>query len=69
MRGATNAILSLSKNDLKNGVATHSSGNHAGALALAAKSLGVLSYIAMPDNAPEVKIAAVKEYGGNITFC
>ena len=69
MRGATNAILSLSKDELLNGVATHSSGNHAGALALAAKSIGVSSYIAMPDNAPKVKIAAVKEYGGNITFC
>ena len=69
MRGATNAILSLSHEDLQNGVATHSSGNHAGALALAAKSSGVPSYIAMPENAPEVKIAAVKEYGGTITFC
>jgi threonine dehydratase len=69
MRGATNAILSLKHEKLKNGVATHSSGNHAGALALAAKSLGVPSYIAMPENAPEVKILAVKEYGGNITFC
>ncbi|MDA3859737.1 MAG: pyridoxal-phosphate dependent enzyme [Melioribacteraceae bacterium] len=69
MRGATNAILSLSEDELKNGVATHSSGNHAGALALAANKLGVPSYIAMPENAPEVKINAVKGYGGNVTFC
>lgn len=69
MRGATNAILSLSNNELNNGVATHSSGNHAGALALAANKLNVPSYLAMPENAPEVKIKAVKGYGGNITFC
>ncbi len=69
MRGATNALLSLSKDELKNGVATHSSGNHAGALALAANTLSVQSYIAMPNNAPSIKIEAVKSYGGNITFC
>jgi threonine dehydratase len=69
IRGATNAILSLNNEELKNGVATHSSGNHAGALALAAQKLGVASYIAMPKTAPEIKIKAVKSYGGNITFC
>lgn len=69
MRGATNAILSLSSNELQNGVATHSSGNHAGALALAARTLNVPSYIAMPENAPQIKINAVKGYGGNVTFC
>jgi len=69
MRGATNAILSLDNAELANGVATHSSGNHAGALALAAQKLGVPSYIAMPTTAPHVKIEAVKSYGGNITFC
>ncbi len=69
MRGATNAILSLSKTELQNGVATHSSGNHAGALALAANKLNVPAYIAMPNNAPKIKIEAVKSYGGNITFC
>ena len=68
MRGATNAILSLSKAELKNGVATHSSGNHAGALALAANKLNVPAYIAMPNNAPKIKIEAVKSYSGNITF-
>ncbi len=69
MRGATNAILSLDNSELVNGVATHSSGNHAGALALAAQKLGVPSYIAMPNTAPKIKIKAVKNYDGNITFC
>jgi len=69
MRGATNAILSLNNSELLNGVATHSSGNHAGALALAAQKLGVPSYIAMPNNAPKIKIKAVQSYEGNITFC
>ncbi len=69
MRGATNAVLSLSEKELKNGVATHSSGNHAGALALAAKTLKIPSYIAMPENAPQIKVNAVKSYGGIVTFC
>ncbi len=69
MRGATNAILSLSENELSKGVATHSSGNHAGALALAAQTLNISAYIAMPSNAPEIKIKAVEGYGGKITFC
>jgi len=69
MRGATNAILSLKNTELKNGVATHSSGNHAGALALAAQKLGVPAYIAMPRTAPKVKVKAVQSYGGIITFC
>ncbi|VAX21557.1 Serine racemase @ L-serine dehydratase, (PLP)-dependent @ D-serine ammonia-lyase [hydrothermal vent metagenome] len=69
MRGATNAILSLSKKELSKGVATHSSGNHAGALALAAQSLNTTAYIAMPNTAPEIKIKAVESYGGKITFC
>ena len=68
-RGATNAILMLEKEKLKLGVATHSSGNHAAALALAASKQGVPSYIVMPENAPDVKIKAVKSYGAEITFC
>ena len=68
-RGATNAILSLSKEELKNGVATHSSGNHAAAFALAAKNVGTDAYIVMPNNAPKIKKDAVKDYGGIITFC
>ncbi len=67
MRGATNAILQLSDADRANGVVTHSSGNMAQAVALAAKSLGVPAYIVMPENAPKVKKAAVAGYGGQIT--
>ena len=52
-----------------NAVATHSSGNHAGALALAAKQNGLDCYVVMPSNSPEIKINAVKEYGASITFC
>ncbi|NOX18137.1 MAG: pyridoxal-phosphate dependent enzyme [Chlorobi bacterium] len=68
-RGATNAILSLPKEELSRGVATHSSGNHAAALSLAAIMNGVPAYIVMPKTAPKIKIDAVKEYGGIITFC
>ena len=69
MRGATNAILSLPDEKLNKGVATHSSGNHAGALALAAKLLNTKCYIAMPNTAPGIKRKAVESYGGIITFC
>jgi len=69
MRGASNAVISLGEDELKKGVATHSSGNHAQALALAAKMAGAKAYIVMPENAPEVKVAAVKGYGAEITFC
>ncbi len=67
MRGATNAILQLSKTQKEAGVVTHSSGNFAQALSLAAKNLGVKAYIVMPENAPQVKKEAVKGYGGIIT--
>jgi threonine dehydratase len=69
MRGATNAILQLSEDKSKKGVVTHSSGNFAQALALAAKSLGVKAYIVMPSNAPQVKIDAVKGYDGEVIIC
>ena len=69
MRGATNAILQLSEKDRKKGVVTHSSGNFAQAVALAAKSLGVSATIVMPSNAPAVKIDAVKGYGGKVVLC
>lgn len=69
MRGATNAILNLSKDQQHKGVVTHSSGNFAQALALAAKNLGIKAYIVMPSNAPLVKKNAVKSYGGIITEC
>ncbi len=68
-RGAMNASLSLENHELKAGVATHSSGNHAQALARAALLLGVKAYIVMPKTAPAAKVAAVKEYQGEITFC
>jgi threonine dehydratase len=68
-RGASNAVFSLTKTDAQMGVCTHSSGNHAQALALAAKIRGIDAHIVMPENSPKVKIEAVMEYGGKITFC
>ncbi|MBN2614953.1 MAG: pyridoxal-phosphate dependent enzyme [Bacteroidales bacterium] len=68
-RGAVNAVFSLSKEEIKKGVATHSSGNHAQALARAAQLRQIPAYIVMPENAPKVKVEAVKGYGGLITFC
>jgi len=69
MRGAANAILNLSKEQQQRGVVTHSSGNFAQAVSLSAKSVGIPAYIVMPSTAPEVKKAAVKGYGGQITIC
>ncbi|MBI9034776.1 MAG: pyridoxal-phosphate dependent enzyme [Bacteroidales bacterium] len=69
MRGAMNAILSLSQEQLSKGVATHSSGNFAQALSLAAKEMNVKAYIVMPNNAPAIKTAAVKGYGGRVIEC
>ncbi|MEM7038350.1 MAG: pyridoxal-phosphate dependent enzyme [Bacteroidota bacterium] len=69
IRGATNAILQIPKADLAKGVCTHSSGNHAQAVALAGRQQGAPAYIVMPENAPEVKKAAVAGYGAEITFC
>jgi threonine dehydratase len=68
-RGATNAVLQLPEKARKNGVITHSSGNHAAAVTLAAVTNGIKAYIVMPDNAPVVKKNAVAGYGANITFC
>jgi threonine dehydratase len=68
-RGACNAVYSLSDEEAVRGVVTHSSGNHAQALALAAKLRGIPAHIVMPDNAPQVKKDAVAGYGGQITFC
>ncbi|OFY19974.1 MAG: serine dehydratase [Bacteroidetes bacterium GWF2_33_38] len=68
-RGATHAILTLSEDEKRNGVATHSSGNHAAALALAARMNGIKAYIVMPNNSPEVKKKAVAGYGAEITYC
>jgi len=69
MRGATNAIMQLTETQKKAGVVTHSSGNFAQALTLAAKSLGVPAYIVMPESAPKVKKEAVRGYGGMIIEC
>lgn len=69
MRGATNAILQLSEIEKEFGVATHSSGNFAQALALAAKVQGIKAYIVMPSNAPDIKKTAVKAYGGEVIEC
>lgn len=69
MRGAANAVFSLKPEERQKGVATHSSGNHAQALALAARLAGIPAYIVMPKTAPKVKVAAVKDYGAEIIFC
>lgn len=68
-RGASNAVLKLSEAEAARGVVTHSSGNHAQALALAARVRGVPAYIVMPKTAPAVKRAAVEGYGGQVTQC
>ncbi len=68
-RGATNAVLQLADAQKKKGVIAHSSGNHAQALALAAKMQGVKAHIVMPSNAPKVKLEAVAGYDAQITFC
>jgi threonine dehydratase len=69
IRGATNAIFSLSDAEAKRGIVTQSSGNHGAAVACAAASRGVSAWIVMPKNAPPVKIRAIEAYGGKITFC
>ena len=68
-RGASNAVFSLTDEEAVRGVCTHSSGNHAQALALAARMRGIPAHIVMPNNAPSVKKNAVAGYGGLITFC
>lgn len=68
-RGACNAVFSLSEAEAARGVVAHSSGNHAQALALAARLRGIPAYIVMPSNAPAVKKAGVEGYGGRITLC
>jgi threonine dehydratase len=68
-RGATNALLQLSPEAQAKGVTTHSSGNHAQALALAARERGLRAWIVMPENAPAVKRAAVEGYGATVIAC
>jgi len=69
IRGATNAIFSLSDEEARRGVVTHSSGNHAAAVACAAAWRGIPAWIVMPKNSPAVKCRAVEAYGGKITYC
>ena len=69
IRGATNAVQVLSDEVASRGVATHSSGNHAAALALAALTRNISAHIVMPENSPQVKKDAVAGYGAEITFC
>jgi threonine dehydratase len=69
IRGAANAVFSLSEAEAARGVVTHSSGNHGAALALAAQLRGIRAWVVMPRNAPKAKIRAVEAYGGEITFC
>jgi threonine dehydratase len=68
-RGATNAVLCLSDDDARRGVAAHSSGNHAAALALAASRRGISATLVMPDNAPRIKHDAVLRFGGRVVLC
>jgi threonine dehydratase len=68
-RGATNAVFSLADSDAQRGVLTHSSGNHGGALALAAQLRGIGATIIVPRNAPPVKMAAIRSYGARIIEC
>ena len=68
-RGATNAVMSLEKKLLQRGVATHSSGNHAQALAWAASLVNTKAYIVMPSDSSKIKMAAVKDYGAEISLC
>jgi len=69
IRGATNAVFSLSDAEARRGVVTHSSGNHAAALSHAARSRGIPAWIVMPSNSPMAKRKAVERYGGQITLC
>lgn len=68
-RGAINSLLMLDDEQRERGVVTHSSGNHAGALALAAQTMGCPAYIVVPDGAPQCKLDAIATYGGTITRC
>jgi threonine dehydratase len=68
-RGATNAVFALSEAEARKGVATHSSGNHAAALARAAKLRGIPVHVVMPNNSPKAKQASVARYGAKIVLC
>ncbi|HUK03293.1 MAG TPA: pyridoxal-phosphate dependent enzyme [Steroidobacteraceae bacterium] len=68
-RGAHNAVFALTPQEAAHGVATHSSGNHGAAVALAARSRGIPAYVVMPSNVAAVKKEAVARYGAQVTFC
>jgi threonine dehydratase len=68
-RGAINAVASLTEEERRRGVVTHSSGNHAQALSLAAHTFGCKAWVVMPRNAPSVKVAAVRGYGAEVILC
>lgn len=68
-RGAHNAVFSLNENQAARGVVTHSSGNHAAALSLAARNRGVRALIVMPSNATRAKVESVRRLGGEVSFC
>lgn len=67
-RGASNAVLSLDEEQAAKGVVTHSSGNHAAALSMAAKLRGIPAYIVIPRNAPRCKVENVRRYGGQVIW-
>src|ERR1700740_1552879 len=69
IRGASNAILSLTEEEAAHGIVTQSSGNHGAAVACAATWRGVPAFVVMPKNASKVKIQSIEAYGGKITFC
>ncbi|MFK7932434.1 MAG: threonine/serine dehydratase [Saprospiraceae bacterium] len=69
MRGASSAGLALSEAEKQRGLATHSSGNHAQAVSMTAKLMGIPAYIVMPENSPEVKKKATAGYGAKVIFC
>src|SRR6056297_3921698 len=68
-RGACNSVFALDENKASQGVATHSSGNHGQALALAARMRGIPAYVVMPENSPKVKLNAVEGYGARVIRC
>ncbi len=69
IRGATNAVLNLSEEKVQRGICTHSSGNFAQAVAIAAQAVGTKAYIVMPESTPAVKIAATRGYGAEVIMC
>lgn len=69
IRGGMHATLNLRPQQLQKGIATHSSGNHAQALAFAGKTLGIKAYIVMPSSSPQVKVNAVRGYGAEVIIC